>query len=165
MSDVTPLVALRPDGSLAAESAGAPAHGRADDPAGSAVPAVAPGRPRDDDDAYTLPPAARPVVSELRARAGTLVVGAGDAGPRWTVRVEVPEVWDVVRLDASSATPVAAVKRAALGVLLSGTAAVDDYVVKLNGAVVPDERASLAAAGALDGSIFLVTHRRRRAVR
>lgn len=153
MSDVTPIVTLRPDA------------GRSDDPSNGSVPIVLRDRPRDDDDAYTLPPAARPVVAELRARPGTLVVGGADAGPRWTMRVEVPEVWDVVRLDASSATSVLEVKRAALDVLLSGTAMVDEYVVKLNGAAVLDERASVAAVGAVDGSIFLITHRRRRAVR
>ena len=52
-----------------------------------------------------------------------------------------------------------------LAVLLSGTAVVEEYVVKLNGAAILDEGASLAGVGALDGSIFLITHRRRRAVR
>ncbi len=130
------------------------------------APAEAPGRPRADDDAYTLPPAALPVVEGLRARPGTrLVVAPGAGGARLAVRVEVPEVWDVVRLDAAAGAPVAEVKRAALATLLSGTASADDYVVKLNGATVLDEGASLAAVGALDGSIFLVTHRRRRPVR
>ena len=104
-------------------------------------------------------------MAQIRARPGTLVVGPAEAGPRWTVRVEVPEVWDVVRLDAPSGAPVREVKRAALAVLLSGTAVTDEYVVKLNGAAILDEGASLAAVGALDGSIFLITHRRRRAVR
>ena len=140
-------------------------YSRADDPANGSVPLASPDRPRADDDAYTLPPAARPVVLELRARPGTLVVGAAEPGPRWTVRVEVPEVWDVVRIDAPSGASVGVVKRAALAALMSGTAIVEEYVVKLNGAAVLDEGASVAAVGAVDGSIFLVTHRRRRAVR
>lgn len=155
MSDVVPVAILTPDGVVVA-------------PAASGLPAAAAlvdTRPRADDDAYVLPPDAPPVVNELRARPGTLVVGATDVGPRWTVRVEVPEVWDVVRLDAAANTPVREVKRAALDALLSGTATVEDYVVKLNGATVLDESASMGAAGALDGSIFLVTHRRRRPVR
>jgi hypothetical protein len=41
----------------------------------------------------------------------------------------------------------------------------EDYVLKLNGWEVLDESASLAATGAVDGSIFLVTGRRRRPVR
>lgn len=154
MSNVTPT------------DAGAPGPG----PLGKGPSGVAPSDsithlPRDDREAYTLPPDAPPVVAELRAREGTLVVGAGEAGERWTVRVEVPEVWDVVRLDVPAAAPVAAVKRAALATLMSGTADADDYAVKLDGSTLLDERASLAGVGAKDGSIFLVTHRRRRAVR
>ncbi|MDQ6925444.1 MAG: hypothetical protein M3154_04315 [Candidatus Eremiobacteraeota bacterium] len=155
MSEVVPVAILTPDGVVAAAAAvGVPA-----------AAALVDARPRADDDAYVLPPDALPVVNELRARPGTLVVGAADAGPRWTVRVEVPEVWDVVRLAAAANTPVREVKRAALDALLSGTATVDDYVVKLNGATVLDEMASMTTAGALDGSIFLITHRRRRPVR
>jgi hypothetical protein len=41
----------------------------------------------------------------------------------------------------------------------------DDFVLKLNGWEVLDETASLAATGAVDGSIFLVTNRKRRPVR
>ena len=42
---------------------------------------------------------------------------------------------------------------------------VDDYVIKLRGFEVLDENVTLAQAGARDGSIFLLTHRRRRPVR
>ncbi len=164
MSERAPVGTLQPAGVVDARG-GTPGSSRADDPSNGSVPVAAQDRPRDDADAYTLPPDARPVVAEIRARPGTLVVGATAAGSRWTVRVEVPEVWDVVRLDVPMAAPVRDVKRAALAELLSETAVVDEYVVKLNGAAILDEGASLAAVGALDGSIFLVTHRRRRAVR
>ena len=40
-----------------------------------------------------------------------------------------------------------------------------DFVVKLRGWEVLDESASLADAGVVDGSILLLTYRRRRAVR
>jgi hypothetical protein len=80
------------------------------------------------------------------------------------VRVEVPEVWDVVRVEAPPEEPVAAVKAAALSMLLPG-GNVNDYVVKLRGFEVLDENASIREAGAINGSIFLVTHRRRRPVR
>ena len=178
---VTHLATLRPDGAQPGAQPGAqqapleapsvteprptatPGPERAHD---AVAPVESPGRPRADDFAYTLPPAAEPVVERIRARPGTmLTVAPNAAGPRLSVRVEVPEVWDVVRLDAAAAAPVGDVKRSALGLLLSGTAAPEEYVVKLNGATVLDEGASIAAAGARDGSIFLVTHRRRRPVR
>jgi hypothetical protein len=80
------------------------------------------------------------------------------------VRVEVPEVWDVVRIDAPPSEPVLAVKVAALAALEPrGDQAA--YVIKLRGFEVLDESLSLAACGAIDGSIFLLTHRRRRPVR
>jgi hypothetical protein len=40
-----------------------------------------------------------------------------------------------------------------------------EYVIKLRGFEVLDENVSLADAGARNGSIFLLTHRRRRPVR
>ena len=50
--------------------------------------------------------------------------------------------------------------------ILSGTRADGrDYVVKLRGHEVLDERRSIAEVGARDGSTFLVTNRRRRPVR
>ena len=41
----------------------------------------------------------------------------------------------------------------------------EDFVVKLRGWEILDEAASLADAGVIDGSILLMTHRRRRPVR
>jgi hypothetical protein len=107
----------------------------------------------------------RPFVTTLRARPGELRLGADDAAPRWTVRVQVAEVWDAVRVSAPAAEPVLAVKVAALEALLPDAAYHDDYVLKLGGVEVLDENAPLADAGARDGSIFLLTHRRRRPIR
>ncbi len=81
-----------------------------------------------------------------------------------TVRVQVPEVWDMVRMDAAAAEPVLAIKNAALSELMP-RADHRDYVMKLRGFEVLDEGESLADAGALDGSTFLLTSRRRRPVR
>jgi hypothetical protein len=80
------------------------------------------------------------------------------------LRVEVPEVWDVVQVRATDATPVLDVKVAALAALLP---AADEtgYVMKLRGWEVLDEGQSVADVGAIDGSIFLLTNRRRRPVR
>jgi hypothetical protein len=41
----------------------------------------------------------------------------------------------------------------------------EDFVLKLRGWEILDEAVSLADAGVIDGSILLLTHRRRRAVR
>jgi len=78
----------------------------------------------------------------------------------------MPEVWDVVRIRASPDERAITVKRRALEALMPGAELRDEeYVLKLNGWEVLDESASLAATGAVDGSIFLVTGRKRRPVR
>jgi hypothetical protein len=106
-----------------------------------------------------------PFVAQLRTRGDSIEL-ASPGGPAITVRVEMPEVWDAVRVNASPDERVLTVKRRALERLYPGSELHDDdYVLKLNGWEVLDESASLAASGAVDGSIFLVTNRRRRAVR
>jgi hypothetical protein len=104
-----------------------------------------------------------PFVATVRSRRKIIRLGASEED-LISVRVEVPEVWDVVRVDTPATEPVAAVKRAGLSELLP-RANLGDYVVKLRGFEVLDESASLREAGAITGSIFLVTHRRRRPVR
>lgn len=103
-----------------------------------------------------------PFVTSLRARPGTLVLGNA---PRLTLRVEMPEVWDAVRIQAPGSEPVSEVKEAALKALYPNGASYDAFVIKLNGYEVLDESVSLAQAGVLDGSTFLLTFRRRRPVR
>ena len=106
-----------------------------------------------------------PFVAQLRTR-GNVIELASPNGPAITLRVEMPEVWDVVRVHASPDERALTVKRRALEALLPGAELNDeDFVLKLNGWEVLDESASLAATGAVDGSIFLVTNRRRRPVR
>jgi hypothetical protein len=60
---------------------------------------------------------------------------------------------------------VLALKVMALAALMPDADFHEDFVVKLHGAEVVDENAPIADAGARDGSIFLVTSRRRRPVR
>lgn len=109
--------------------------------------------------------ATAPFTAQLRARPGTIALGAPGAADVWTVRVQVSEVYDAVRLTAPRGESVLAVKVAALAELMPEVAYHDDFVVKLHGVEVHDESASLADVGASDGSIFLVMHRRRRPVR
>lgn len=104
-----------------------------------------------------------PFVSQLRSRPGTIRLGSAGE-PTITVRVQVPEVWDTVRVAAPADAAVLTVKEHALEALAAGTDPAD-WVVKLRGFEVIDEDASLAGAGATDGSTLLVTSRRRRPVR
>ena len=105
-----------------------------------------------------------PFVAQLRARATPIVI-AGDGGSAISVRVQVPEVWDVVLVQVPAGEPVVSVKSRALAALVPDAESHEDYIVKLNGFEVLDEHVSLDEAGARDGSTFLVTHRRRRPVR
>jgi len=104
-----------------------------------------------------------PFVSTLRTSGSTIPVGALGASPL-TIRVEVPERWDVALISAAPTASVRDVKRAALQ-YVSPEDDANDYVIKLRGFEVLDEGVTLATAGARDGSIFLLTHRRRRPVR
>jgi hypothetical protein len=104
-----------------------------------------------------------PFVTTLRTTDD--VIRAGEPGPNpLQLRVQIPDRWDVMRVAASAATSVRAVKEAALESSIPGEDP-EDYVIKLRGFEVLDEDVSLADAGARNGSIFLLTHRRRRPVR
>ena len=104
-----------------------------------------------------------PFVSKLRARPEVIRLGTSSV-PVITVRVQVPEVWDTVRIDAPPDTPVLTLKVRALDVLMP-TAEQAEWMTKLRGFEVLDETASLSAAGVENGSTLLVTSRRRRPVR
>ena len=105
-----------------------------------------------------------PFVAQLRAR-GTALQIAGDGAPSITVRVEMPEVWDTVKAEVSPDTAVRVLKQRALEALYPVDEPAEEFVLKLRGWEVLNEDASIADVGARDGSIFLLTHRRRRAVR
>ena len=105
-----------------------------------------------------------PFVTTLRTRPRTIHLG--DAGPGTiTLRVQMPEVWDAVRIEVPPGEPVLSVKVAALRALFPEAEFHEDFVLKRNGFEVLDETAPLSETGAIDGSIFLLTHRRRRPVR
>jgi hypothetical protein len=105
-----------------------------------------------------------PFVASLRARPETIQLGNPSA-PRITIRVEMPEVWDTVRIEAPPEEPVSVVKERALSALYPNGAPDGEFMLKLNGYEVLDENASITQAGALNGSTFLLTFRRRRPVR
>jgi hypothetical protein len=105
-----------------------------------------------------------PFVTGLRARKSTIRL-APDGATAITIRVEMPEVWDVVRIVVAPDEPVLAVKVRALEALFPEGLMHEDFVLKLRGWEILDEAASLADVGVIDGSILLLTHRRRRPVR
>jgi hypothetical protein len=105
-----------------------------------------------------------PFVATLRARPE--VIRLGQPGePTITVRVQMPEVWDTVRVEVPPREPVRAVKVRALEVLDPEAEFHEELVLKFRGFEVLDESASVAETGAVDGSIYLLTYRRRRPVR
>jgi hypothetical protein len=109
-------------------------------------------------------PSSASFVTSLRSRAGTIDLTHANE-PAITVRVEMAEVWDAVRIAASSNEPVVSIKIAALEALFPGVELPEEFVIKLRGWEILDEGASLSDAGAVDGSIFLLAHRRRRPVK
>jgi hypothetical protein len=104
-------------------------------------------------------PARVPFVASLGVRPGAIRLGA-DGEPRISIRVEIPEVWDAVRVD----TPLT-VKTRVLAALYPDHDVPAEFVVKRNGIAVQDESVSLGSIGAMNGSTLLVTLLRRRPVR
>ena len=104
-----------------------------------------------------------PFVSRLRARRESVRLGQPDADVM-NVRVEIPELWDVIRVVTPPSETVLALKVAALAAL-DPRGDQRDFVMKLRGFEMLDEQQTLAEAGAREGSTFLLTHRRRRPVR
>jgi hypothetical protein len=114
--------------------------------------------------AVARPAVRAPFVTGLRSRTGTIDISRASESSI-TIRVEMPDIWDVVRVEVSPNEPVVTVKRAALDALGVEAPIPEEFVMKLRGWEVLDESASLTDAGAIDGSIFLLTYRRRRPVR
>ncbi len=105
-----------------------------------------------------------PFVTQLRTRGDVIRMPTAGASSI-TIRVELPEIWDTVRIATSRGESVRAVKARALEALAPGSGSPEAFVMKLRGFEVLDEAMSLDDVGAVDGSIFLLTNRRRRPVR
>lgn len=103
-------------------------------------------------------------VSQLRARTSTIKLAPGSA-PSITIRVEMPEVWDAVRIVVSPREPLLTVKVRALEALFPEAEMHGDFVLKFRGWEILDEAAPLSDLDIVDGAILLLTHRRRRPVR
>ncbi len=103
--------------------------------------------------------------NSLRARPGVITVGDTNSGSVVRFRVEAPEVWDVVRIDAHGADSVRTAKICALQALVPDALFPDEFSVKLAGVEIFDESRTLVDAGVVVGSTLLVARRRRRPVR
>ncbi len=104
------------------------------------------------------------VLNSLRARPGVLALG-DTAADAITVRVQMTELWDTLAVRCAPDTSVLALKQAALDTFMPMHQPTADFVMKLRGCEVLDEAAPLTAAGARDGSTFLLSYRFRRPVR
>lgn len=105
-----------------------------------------------------------PFVTQLRSRGDAIRLAVPDA-PAFTVRVEMPEVWDTIRVVVSPNTPIIELKESALAALYPHGEPHAAFVLKLRGFEVLDEGMSVGDTGAEDGSCYLLTHRYRRPVR
>jgi hypothetical protein len=106
----------------------------------------------------------QPFVGQLRARSSTIrLVPQGARGI--TIRVEMPEVWDTVRFLVAPREPLLTVKVRALEALFPEAELHSDFVLKFRGWDILDEASPIADLGIENGSILLLTHRRRRPVR
>ena len=103
-----------------------------------------------------------PFVSALRTQGAPLTLGAG-SGNVLHLRAQVLEAWDAIRVDADPSASVKSLKQLALQTLYPHVDE-NDYVVKLHGWEILDENAPISSTGARNGSIFLISDRRRRPV-
>lgn len=105
-----------------------------------------------------------PFVNQLRTRKAPIRL-AREGAAAINIRVEMPEVWDTVLIVVSPTESVLGVKTRALEALFPQADYHEDFVLKLRGWEILEEGAALAEVGVVDGSILLLTHRRRRPVR
>jgi hypothetical protein len=105
-----------------------------------------------------------PFVNNLRTRGEPLRIGSPQGGDVLHVRAQVLEAWDAIKVDVDPSTPVRTFKRLALRQLYPDPKHEQDFIVKLRGYQIFDEDAPISATGARNGSIFLITDRRRRPV-
>ena len=82
-----------------------------------------------------------------------------------TIRVQVAELWDAVRVVAHADHGVADLKQRVVAEFFPGHEFPDDFVLKLRGWEILDEQQALSKAGIGDGGIVLLAYRRRRPVR
>jgi hypothetical protein len=105
-----------------------------------------------------------PFVTQLRTPAEAIQI-APDGAECITIRVQLLEAWDAVKIVAEPTTTVAVVKTRALAVLAPDVPSPADVVTKLGGFEIRNEAKSLADAGVKDGSTLLLHFRRRQPIK
>ena len=105
-----------------------------------------------------------PFVTQLRTPAEAISLAA-DGATAITIRVQMLEAWDAVKVIVEPGTAVATVKARALAVLAPDIPQPADVVTKLGGFEIRDESMSLSAAGVKDGATLLLHMRRRQPLR
>jgi hypothetical protein len=105
-----------------------------------------------------------PFVTQLRARPSTIRL-IPETVRGITIRVEMPEVWDTVRIVTSPNELLLTIKVRALEALFPEAELHGDFVLKFRGWEILDEASPLSELQIGDGAILLLTHRRRRPVR
>ena len=106
-----------------------------------------------------------PFVSGLRTQGPVFKLGSPSGAAVLQLRAQVLEAWDAIRIDADPSASVKSLKSLALKELYPGVRNDDQYMVKLHGWEILDENAPISSTGAKNGSIFLITDRRRRPVK
>jgi hypothetical protein len=106
-----------------------------------------------------------PFVSQLRAARAPIKLAEAAEADTITIRVEVAELWDAVRVIARPETPVAELKQRVVAEFFPSHQYPEDFVLKFRGWEILDENGSLKDCGIVNGSILLLGYRRRRPVR
>ena len=104
-----------------------------------------------------------PFVNSLRTQGEPISLGSPSASVL-RLRAQVLEAWDAIRIDADPSASVKSLKELALKKLYPDGSNENEYVVKLHGFEVLDEDAPISSTAATNGSIFVITDRRRRPV-
>lgn len=105
-----------------------------------------------------------PFVTQLRVPAEALSLAPAGADAI-TIRVQLLEAWDAVKVVAEPGASVATVKARVLSVLAPDVPLPGDVVTKLGGFEIRDEALSLRDAGVQDGSTLLLHFRRRQPIK
>lgn len=101
-------------------------------------------------------------VTRLRAARPPIIMSGSGA---LTLRVQMADLWETVRVVTDPDTSVMDVKQRVVLEFFPTHGFLDEFVLKLRGWEMLDERQSLSKAGVIDGSILLLAYRRRRPVR